>query len=737
MSNLREWCTENNREDLLDEWDKNKNSILPDDLSRGSDKKVSWICPKGHSYIASVLSRTRENTGCPYCSGRRTLSGYNDLETWCKKNAREDILKEWDYDKNKISPSEISRANNIKVSWICPKGHHYDARIGNRTIQNNGCPYCSNHKVLKGLNDLETWCQQNNREDILKEWDYDKNTILPSEITSMNGKKVWWKCSLGHSYDSTIGSRTAQGSGCPYCSNPPKRILIGFNDLESWCKNNNRADLLDEWDYEKNVLTPLEVSFGSGKAVWWKCSVNHSWKSIIGNRTKEFSHYCPICNRNQTSLPEQIVAFYIGKEYKTKQRHKIFGREVDVFIPQLNIAIEYDGQMWHSGQEKIKKDSEKSQEIIKQDVILIRLKESNKNLIRVNADKKLYIIEFIAKRGIYTTENFKWAIERLFETVNSITGNSSIPNIDIRRDELEIRSHYMYALKSNSVSQVFPELLTEWDYEKNEGILPEAYSSRTNTKVWWKCSKGHSWQAAINTRGVRKLGCPYCAGQRTVTGTNDFKMWAILNKPNLLEEWNYEKNTLLPEDIPQSYKEKMWWKCSEGHEWQATVYNRVNGTGCPICNTGRNTIKKLSLLEWCKKNNSSLCDEWDYEKNEITPDKVLHGSHKKVWWKCAEGHNWEAQIKSRTYNHGCPFCSGTNKKAVIGINDLKTWCKQNDKEYILEEWDYDNNDITPEMVTFGSHKRIKWKCKHGHSWEAVIKERTKINGNMCPICRTL
>ena len=129
--------------------------------------------------------------------------------------------------------------------------------------------------------------------------------------------------------------------------------------------------------------------------------------------------------------------------------------------------------------------------------------------------------------------------------------------------------------------------------------------------------------------------------------------------------------------------------------------------------------------------------EWDYDKNgSVTPEMVSKGSHSIVWWKCSKDHEWKAQVKSRTYNHGCPFCSGTNKRTQKGINDLVTWCKKNDKQYILDEWDYDSNvGLRPDMFTFGSHKRINWKCPNGHKWSAVIKERTKVRGNMCPVCK--
>ena len=60
--------------------------------------------------------------------------------------------------------------------------------------------------------------------------------------------------------------------------------------------------------------------------------------------------------------------------------------------------------------------------------------------------------------------------------------------------------------------------------------------------------------------------------------------------------------------------------------------------------------------------NPTLAEEWNYEKNgTLSPDQVTAGSHKKVWWKCKFGHEWEATIGSRSYGNGCPYCSGQRK----------------------------------------------------------------------------
>ncbi len=686
------------------------------------------------------------------------IVGENDLGTWCKKNNKEYLLKEWDYEANKdlknkfgkevSSPNLVLPNSNLRVGWICDKGHKYEASIGNRTVNNIGCPYCAGSKLLVGFNDFETWCKNNGRGDLLAEWNYEKNNGLkPSDILQGgSGKKYWWLGKCGHEWDSVISSRIrirqgktkiVKGAGCPYCSNPPKRILVGFNDFESWCKRNKRNELLTEWNYEKNDVLPTEVSFGSGKYVWWKCSKNHEWKTQVHNRTEGSKTNCPICARTQTSFPEQAVAFYLRQKYEILQRYRIRGKEVDVFIPQFKIAVEYDGSLWHSDKKQIIQDIQKTKLLVSEGITLIRLRETEDSTNVRNVDGQC-IIEFIAMYGKYVTAEFEWAIAELFKIINSLTGQESIPNIDMKADELSIRAYYMNVLKDNSVASIFPELIDEWDVEKNEGITPDVFSARNRKKVWWKCKQGHSWLASINTRGVHKLGCPYCAGQRVVVGENDFESWCKNNNPKLLDEWDYKKNTAKPSEIPKTYKGKMFWKCDKGHGWEATVYNRVNGTGCPICNTGNNVKRnKVSLAEWCSENNSSLCDEWNYEKNEdLTPQSVTYGSHLKVWWKCPKGHEWEAQIKSRTYNHGCPYCSGTNKKAVKGVNDLETWCRRNNREYIIDEWDSQKNgDLTPDMVTWGSHKRIHWKCSKGHEWDAVVKERTKLKGNRCPFCK--
>ena len=302
----------------------------------------------------------------------------NSLKNWCIKNDQTNILAEWDYSKNgNLTPETITYASNKKVWWKCERGHSYDSKVGNRVLLSRGCPYCSGRKTLEGYNDFKTWCLTNGREDLLNEWDYQKNEISPSQISPHNHEKVWWKCSEGHEWDCTIGSRTgSRSSGCPYCSNPPKRILVGFNDFESWCIKNGKEKLLKEWNTERNTgLSPREITFGSGKRVWWKCDRGHEWRVSVANRAQGTN--CPVCSRTQTSFPEQAIAYYLSKSFSVLQRYREKGYEIDVFLEDYNIGIEYDGMFYHTKAD-IKREQEKNSFYAARGVKLIHIKEDDK-----------------------------------------------------------------------------------------------------------------------------------------------------------------------------------------------------------------------------------------------------------------------------------------------------------------------------------------------------------------------
>ena len=113
-----------------------------------------------------------------------------------------------------IGPKDIQAGSNTAFWWKCTRGHRWKVSPNHR-IRGTGCPYCANKKVLAGFNDLET-----RNPELLVEWDFEKNddVLKPCECNYLSNRKVWWKCTEGHSWKTAVSDRTRTGRGCPFCA---------------------------------------------------------------------------------------------------------------------------------------------------------------------------------------------------------------------------------------------------------------------------------------------------------------------------------------------------------------------------------------------------------------------------------------------------------------------------------------------------------------------------------------
>jgi len=131
-------------------WNKEKNGDLkPTQVSVNSNKRVWWKCPKGHEYSVKIIDKVRKKSGCPICSNRVILPGYNDLKT-----LRPDIAAEWAEKRNQLTPEQVGVHSNKKVWWKCSlKRHYWEARVNDRTRKEKGtnCPYCAGKRKWKNV----------------------------------------------------------------------------------------------------------------------------------------------------------------------------------------------------------------------------------------------------------------------------------------------------------------------------------------------------------------------------------------------------------------------------------------------------------------------------------------------------------------------------------------------------------------------------------------------------------
>ena len=603
---------------------------------------------------------------------------------------------------------------------------------------------------------------------LMAEWNWEKNNELGfyhKVLTLGSNKKVWWECNKGHKWQATIKNRN-NGNGCPYCSS--RLVLIGYNDLQT-----ANPFLAKEWNFAKNNgLTPTDVLPNSNKKVWWKCERGHEWQATINSRNKGVG--CPICNsERKTSFPEYAIEYYLTKQgLDVIHSYKEHGYELDIYIPSRKTAIEYDGYVWHK--DKTKKDLEKNLKCQKDGIILYRIREGlpplndssidyivhkgQRNLSQILRKVLCEIIgtcvDVHLERDAIAIENLRQYTEKELSLLYSNPKLSLEWNYDkngnLKPEHVAAnsgkkvwwkcqRGHEwqatIYSRNSgrgcpycsdnkvltgyNDLQTVNPALAKEWNYEKNNGLTPKEVLPNSGKRVWWKCQRGHEWQAIIDNRNKGK-GCPYCSGRYAVKDENDLQ---TVN-PTLAKEWNFEKNNgLTPIDVKPNSNKMVWWKCSRGHEWQATINSRNAGCDCPIC-SNKKILKGYNDLQTV---NPALAKEWNYEKNNgLTPAELSPNSGKKVWWKCDKGHEWQATINSRNGGCECPYCSG--RLVIKGENDLQTV-----NPTLAKEWNYEKNmGLTPVDVKPNSDKKVWWKCSRGHEWQTRISHRNA--GSGCPQC---
>lgn len=372
----------------------------------GYTRELAWLCPKNHTWYCSIARRVQNNATCYYCSNRKILPGYNDMLTLYP-----DVLTAfWDTTANGVIPNNLSLTQ--KFSAICKNQHTgWETTTHNLVIRKRGCPICSNKKIVQGINDLATthpelaervhssseytayevsagsekklrWtclvdtqhvfeaspyrltgkeerdCSicagktvstgsndfKTHYPEYAQQWDTQKNEISVDEISYGSSKKFWWigsQCS--HSFQRSP-KFFAINQNCPYCSRTNATVLTGHNDLLT-----QYPLVAAEWS-AKNTVSPDTVHAGSAKKYWWECQKNHEWEASISNRTVLGSG-CPKCAMNGTSKGEQAVAEYvqsITENVITNSKEIIPPFELDIFIPEKNVAIEYNGIYWHS-----------------------------------------------------------------------------------------------------------------------------------------------------------------------------------------------------------------------------------------------------------------------------------------------------------------------------------------------------------------------------------------------------
>ena len=503
---------------------------------------------------------------------------------------------------NGWDPTTLSAGSHKKLSWRGPCGHVWDAVVSSRALGGRGCPFCANRQILVGYNDLATTQPELAAE--ADGWD-------PTTVLSGSGLKKSWKCREGHTWETTVGSRTS-GSGCPFCSG--HRVWAGFNDLATLYPE--LAKQADGWD-------PSTVSRGSDLKKSWKCNEGHTWQAAISSRALGNSG-CPVCSNQKMITGINDLA----------SRYPEIAKQADGWDPSTTHMHSTRKLQWKCAKGHQWTSTVNSRAKMNLGCPIC----SGQQLLPGYNDLATthpQLIDFIV-HGDPTSVSKGSRIKFTWKCSEGHEFQTEIYNVTLGK-WCPFCGGQKVMPGFNDFATKFPDLALEahgWD--------PTTKSFGSGEKLEWKCPKHHIYKAGANARG-KGNGCPYCAQRKMWPGFNDLQT----THPEIAAEadgWE-------PASILNGSTKRLSWKCSLGHVWVSSPSSRISrGSGCPTC-AGFVVLPSFNDLQSKFPEVAAEADGWD-------PSTVTAFTRKRKKWKCSEGHSWTARISGRTYmGAGCPTCS--------------------------------------------------------------------------------
>lgn len=659
------------------------------------------------------------------------------MSNFLKDNAF--LMKEYDFGKNKsINLDSITEGMGISLWWKCSKcGHEWQTRVNHRAKDGTGCPVCrKKESILKQQEQTRKRLEKENitltYPNIAKEWNYKKNgSLKPENFLPGMGDSVWWKCSkCGHEWQTRINHRTKDGNNCPICSRNEfyNKKIQSIGSLYE-----KKPNLIKEWDYEKNKdIDPQNVLVSSNKKAWWKCSkCGYEWICSINQRTSNKTG-CPKCSQLQGK--ETLIEGLIAKNGSLLTNN-----------PELSKEWNY-----------VKNGT------LKPDMVLSKSpKKVWWKCSKCGYEWKMSL--YARSKGGYCPKCL-----RIEKSISQSTPIKGINDLESQR----------------------PELIKEWHPTKNDINYSDVTVS-SNKKVWWLGKCGHEWQATIASRSSGG-GCPLCLKENKISYPEKvifFYLKKSIVDNDVFE--NYHTDFLKQKEYDIAIPSIKIGIEYDGYNWHKSIQKdiekdnisfengyiiiRIRESKCKKYNSNslkiyydeknvknlesvllnilnvislktkisynldfnidRDNTKILELLEMTKKQNSisnlfpNVLKEWHPTKNgTLKPDYISAHTHKKVWWVCPKGHEYQMVVKHKTEDKcGCPVCS--NHKILPGYNDLKTL-----RPDIAKEWDYEKNKpLSPDKIPVTANYKVWWICPKGHSYYYSVAHRT-YSGRNCPIC---
>ncbi len=576
-----------------------------------------------------------------------------------------------------ITPLDEYVSAYTKIRFRCEEcGHEWTTAPTNIISKKHGCPLCARKRgTSKRTKSHEAFVQE--------VYSANRNIEILTPYSGAHNK-VACRCRIcGHEW-SGRPDHLKNGIGCPKCAGNARKTTSSFVDEISTLHPN--IEILSEY-------------LSADEKVECKCRIcKNTWKAVPNSLLSGSG--CPHCfKRYKTSFSEQAVLFYIKKYYSdTAGTYSKDGNEFDVYIPEINTAVEYDGVFWHK--DRLEHDNLKDSFAVDNGIELIRIRECG-------------LPQTLFAKNIFRKDNSEEALTSCIVELLMLLGVDS-PTINLNSDRIEILNSYYSKLKTGSLAETNPSLAAEWHPTKNMEVTPYMVSPNSGKKFWWQCSScGFEWEASLDKRSKGR-GCPVCS--RDVLRNIHLKSH---------EQFIREVCELNPEIIVLgkyiSSRTAIACKCKQcDSEFSITPHDILQGRKCPRC------TKNEKILRSRKSQKVFLEEIATIHPNLEVLDLYINAKHP-LRCRCKKcGYIWETIPDRLCRGAGCPKCAGNARLSHEEFVDAVR--KQNPEIEILGEYRRSTDKIHYKCMRCGYIGDMRAShLKEGHGCPQCAKEKRKKN----------
>ena len=436
---------------------------------------------------------------------------------------------------------------------------------------------------------------------------------------------------------------------------------------------------------------PSTVTRGSDRKRLWKCNLGHEWDATVSSRVGGAG--CPVCVGRKILVGFNDLAFR-----NPTLAAQAFDWDPSTVTPNTHTKKLWQCPLGHKWEAAVsQRSSGTSCPICSGHKVLIGFND----LATVNPTLAAEAVNWDpATITQYSSSVKLWRCEFGHKWKALVSDRSAGHGCPICSGNKVLKGF-------NDLASISPLVATQafgWD--------PSTVTKSSMAKKDWLCEQGHKYKATIATR-YQGHGCSICTGQEVLKGFNDLE---TVNPLLAAQASGWDPST-----VTRSAASKKKWLCERGHEFQATVNSRSGGSGCPFC-SGNKVLKGFNDLATVNPLLAAQASGWD-------PRTVTFGSNSKRDWICESGHQWKADVKSRSNGIGCPSCT------QYGFDP-----SSNGWLYFLNhpQWEMSQVGITnfPDQ-RLGNHKKLGWELIElrgpmdgliAREWETSILQMLKRHG---------